>query len=291
MDLSRRWFLRTTSALGMTGIAGCPNNQTPPDDDRMDEPDSGSTVPRLSIISEDGEQLEFLGLSKERELYDEDYTEETPFMLGKGVLVRQGDDVAGPSSTRLTFGRDVFLGVRKNNTLKTGKPGGTAELIKNPARAAFIAMENDYPDGRLVFESKGGGGIEFKTQDDPDDSTSKAQRLFIRDSKEEQTEMHTRDLRELHLAADTILFSQDWQAGASTPSETMRIDSSGVDYADNRGKQSLAIYESPPDNPRPGDMVIADGSNWDPDDDGAAEKVIYNGEEWIEDTDLKRPLS
>lgn len=70
----------------------------------------------------------------------------------------------------------------------------------------------------------------------------------------------------------------------------MTISEKGVNFADDQGKQSLPIYDNPPEDPEPGDLVIANGSGWDPDGDGNAEKVIYNGEEWIEDTDLKRPL-
>ncbi len=37
-------------------------------------------------------------------------------------------------------------------------------------------------------------------------------------------------------------------------------------------------------------MVIADGTNWDPDNDGKAEVVIYNADQWIEITDLQTAL-
>jgi len=37
-------------------------------------------------------------------------------------------------------------------------------------------------------------------------------------------------------------------------------------------------------------VVIANGANWDSDLDGNAKKVIYNGTEWIEDTDLGTAL-
>jgi len=47
---------------------------------------------------------------------------------------------------------------------------------------------------------------------------------------------------------------------------------------------------SEPPSPSIGDVALADGTNWDPDGDGTAETVIYNGTEWIEDTDLDTSL-
>ncbi|MFW6457524.1 MAG: hypothetical protein ACOC0A_04440, partial [Planctomycetota bacterium] len=50
------------------------------------------------------------------------------------------------------------------------------------------------------------------------------------------------------------------------------------------------IHSSKPKFPEDGVMAIADGTNWDIQGNGNAAKVIYNGEEWIVDTDLGRSL-
>jgi hypothetical protein len=50
------------------------------------------------------------------------------------------------------------------------------------------------------------------------------------------------------------------------------------------------IVSSEPEYPQAGASVIADGTNWDPQGTGNAAKVIYNGAEWIVDTDLESPL-
>lgn len=50
------------------------------------------------------------------------------------------------------------------------------------------------------------------------------------------------------------------------------------------------ILSSEPDYPVTGASVIADGKNWDPQGNGNAAKVIYNGSKWIVDTDLGSPV-
>lgn len=50
------------------------------------------------------------------------------------------------------------------------------------------------------------------------------------------------------------------------------------------------IVSSEPDYPKAGASIIADGKNWDPQGTGNAAKVIYNGSEWVVDTDLGTPL-
>ena len=56
------------------------------------------------------------------------------------------------------------------------------------------------------------------------------------------------------------------------------------------GLPRLPPRSSPPTDPQPGATALADGANWDPDGDGNAETVIYNGTAWVEDTDLGTPL-
>lgn len=62
----------------------------------------------------------------------------------------------------------------------------------------------------------------------------------------------------------------------------------------NRGSPStqvsFQIHESAPYAPTAGGMVIADGDSWDPDEDGNAEIVVYNGNEWIEIVDLQTKI-
>lgn len=60
----------------------------------------------------------------------------------------------------------------------------------------------------------------------------------------------------------------------------------GEGRADVDPRVGYKPQSSAPPSPKPGDTAVADGTNWDPDGDGAAEKVIYNGTSWIEDVDL-----
>lgn len=63
--------------------------------------------------------------------------------------------------------------------------------------------------------------------------------------------------------------------------------------ADSVDVGTLANYTpqtAAPSTPSAGDVALADGTNWDPDADGNAEKVIYNGTSWVEDVDLGTAL-
>lgn len=76
----------------------------------------------------------------------------------------------------------------------------------------------------------------------------------------------------------------------SAGTNIMSLVSDGVDLYDDNARLKHSIHSSAPSDPEPGDVVIADGTNWDPDGDGNAEKVIYNGNTWVEDTDLQTAL-
>jgi len=56
------------------------------------------------------------------------------------------------------------------------------------------------------------------------------------------------------------------------------------------GWKTYPPLSAAPSNPSAGQTALADGTNWDPDSDGDAEIVVYNGTSWVEDTDLGTAL-
>lgn len=67
-----------------------------------------------------------------------------------------------------------------------------------------------------------------------------------------------------------------------------QIEIGNVDGSYTQFKED--IVSSEPKYPQAGSSVIADGTNWDPQGTGNAAKVVYNGSEWVVDTDLESPL-
>ena len=59
----------------------------------------------------------------------------------------------------------------------------------------------------------------------------------------------------------------------------------------NDAQFRVPVLSSPPDFPVAGSEVIADGTNWDPDGDGNAEKVMYDGDSWLETVDFGKPFT
>lgn len=114
-----------------------------------------------SITDPAGEaQLKFLGLDASNSIRDED-----EFDLEAGVLIERQDDRY--TETRLILGRDVYLGVRKNDDLtdlESGE-GGSTEFLLNPASSPNLTLENDLDQGIFYFESLEGGGLRFRTSD------------------------------------------------------------------------------------------------------------------------------
>jgi hypothetical protein len=64
----------------------------------------------------------------------------------------------------------------------------------------------------------------------------------------------------------------------------------GGDKNSPSSQMTLQLHDSEPSRPQELGMVIADGTNWDPDGDGNAEMVIYNGSTWLEIVDLGTSL-
>jgi hypothetical protein len=124
--------------------------------------------------------LIFEGLGSSNAIDSEDHAND--FKYENGVLLRNPEE---QGFAPLFLGRDVILGVRKNNDLEASEPGegGTGEFVKNPDASAAITLENDFDDGRLRFESKEGGGFSFLTSnpETEDDQSDEIQRLFITD--------------------------------------------------------------------------------------------------------------
>ncbi|MFD1633360.1 hypothetical protein ACOZ4L_09200 [Haloplanus ruber] len=50
------------------------------------------------------------------------------------------------------------------------------------------------------------------------------------------------------------------------------------------------VHKSEPNFYQTGAMALADGTNWDPDNDGNAEIVIWNGSKWVEMVDLEASI-
>lgn len=64
------------------------------------------------------------------------------------------------------------------------------------------------------------------------------------------------------------------------------ITETSVDKLDLAGDRvTFTPLAAPPDNPVPTMTVVADGTNWDPDVDGNAEMVTYDGTGWVEIVD------
>lgn len=59
----------------------------------------------------------------------------------------------------------------------------------------------------------------------------------------------------------------------------------------NDAQFRVPVLSSPPDYPVAGSEVIADGENWDPDGDGNAEKVAYDGDSWLEVFDFGKEFT
>ena len=65
----------------------------------------------------------------------------------------------------------------------------------------------------------------------------------------------------------------------------------GIDSPEDGYTQfSVDVVSSKPEYPAIGAEVIADGTNWDPDNDGNAEKIIYTQSGWVETQDLGTTL-
>lgn len=139
------------------------------------------TCKELGIEDPDGEtQLKFLGIGPSNELQDEDGGADG-FNLDNGILLHKADESDTSGYTRLTLGRNVGLGIRKSDTLASGGDGGTGEFIKNNP-GGFTTIETDFDDSPLIFESKEGGGFQFKTSDtSTSDKNDELRRFFITD--------------------------------------------------------------------------------------------------------------
>lgn len=173
-----------------------------------------------------------------------------------------------------------------------------------------IALANEIPGGSLNIECQDGGSIQFKTGG-PD---SKMQHFRLSDDGDGTTpqkvewknignyEMEVADYRHLDssssMAYQRVLnedFSIIEHRAANGHKHQFKAGGNNQLEVDNTRVSANTSFQYPvlssaPSTPEAGDVVIADGTNWDPDADGNAEKVIYNGTEWIEDTDLQTAL-
>lgn len=118
--------------------------------------------------------------------------------------------------------------------------------------------------------------------------------LFLGTRTSANTRVEKNDSRASMLFIDNS--QNSLTVNGSIKSDIMRL-SYGADGDLEIGRQNggttaltYPVCDSPPEFPNIGNVVIADGENWDPDSDGKAEKVIYNGSRWIEETDLGTKL-
>jgi hypothetical protein len=182
MESTRR---QTLSLLITACLGGCSTGST---EEQGQSPNFGSTLQQLTLKSS-APGLTFSALDTENALDDEDVGAGGSFFLNEGVLIsREDPDSSRYGSTRLILGRDVFIGVRKHDSLdmfdESGE-GGSGEFIKNPAASPAITFENDFDDGRLRYETKEGGGHSFLTSDpSTEDTNDEQQRLFITDPED-----------------------------------------------------------------------------------------------------------
>lgn len=274
-----------------------------------------------TVTSPDGNgQIRAIGLNQDNQIQDLDnISPDGDLWWGTLLQDARPDSLIEDTtaSVRLLLGRDVFMGVRKNNELDNGEQGGAAEFVKNPANTGNVLIENDYPAGRLIFECRRGGGLEFKTSNGGDvdfGGGDKIRRLFIEDAQSERSNIRFENNNIFKIDSNEVrLYGPQAPQGEAQlyvipdpSSNNTNVTSPGTvtfnvggynsvfDLTGSRAKATnnfqFPVRSSAPSSPEPGDVVIADGTNWDPDGDGAAEKVIYNGSSWIEDTDLQTTL-
>jgi len=135
-----------------------------------------------TITDPDGEgQVIFRGINDDTALQDVDGGA-SGFSLSDGVLVEKHPDNDKSGYSRLTLGRNLVLGLRKNNTVN-GNDAGTSEFLKNPPDIPGVILENDYIDGVLNLETRRGGGVKISTSASSADNSDKIRRFIVPDEE------------------------------------------------------------------------------------------------------------
>jgi hypothetical protein len=194
-------------------------------------------------------QLKFVGLGPSNSLTDID-----DFQLESGVLLQKSSEDSSASWSRLTLGKEVPLGVRKNDTINS-EDAGTSELLKNPPNRPNIVLENDYHDGEFRYESRRGGGHVFTTSEASGVGT-KVPRFKIIDNESTNTRAEFLRLNQLDISGKTRIWDpgqQNLVGGGwgieidsdSANGETKIQGPSGVDFKIRPGfTTALNITES-----------------------------------------------
>lgn len=263
---------------------------------------------RTSIVDPDGEpQLDFIGIGPSNELYDIDTTDTNDFYLDNGVLIKRtdGEDYTQGDLTRFVLGRSVGLGIRKMDELDNGTQGGSSEFIKNPANTPHILIEDDFDGGSMIFETRRGGGFQWKTSDGSGDAATKIERLRIPDNEGDPVDPVFQNIRWLKVAGQLRLYDPSngpsaFGVASFVPDAgnelSIKTDGESVNFAPNftqnlelfgderlshhQATSERVVWESDTTANRPGSPVV--GQRFFDTDLG--QPIWYDGSNWVDAT-------